>query len=780
MTTFVNPCSLDPVPNTSIQLGWTSEESLASFTWFEFALRHSGNRSDIGNMRLHFNRTANREFYKQTTSIDTSHADSRWIAILRGLRSGDTISLIPKAHYFAWMNIVLRATIRIEYEPAVAKEETPRQTPSASVYEKLQYQDQQIRVLIVDPGNYDDDIHARFELANLASLRSEHQEFHALSYYWGDNPEHVPIKLGSDTGAMLPFSVSPTVERALRRLRTQDSPVRIWIDAVCINQGDHDERSQQVSMMGSIYSRADLVHVWLDEDASLEAALLVIRDFYNFHHRVCLGGDKCACPETKHTLSEAELESIRIRPKHSFQFLWEVFDGHFRDRFPGEAAYEAAGGRGHINVSVMMQTLFNHPWFQRVWVVQEAILPRKTTIHLGRETIPWEELIFINGVLEQRGYRIQVPNLRGELTMPDIWRVLANSRDLKTGQLSILVVFLAALDLKATDPRDKLFALLAFGKETCHSDRIPPPLRPDYMKPAENVIADFCRWWIREYKSLDILSYIHCHPARAWQRILSDQDPILRSERPISRPTWTPEIEGYSRWCDITLRGKFPFNARPDSKPDDNLLDAGANPLELRLRGRRVAELVALEHPPKSMVSTTTENDGKQNDMQSVFDRIFDPCGTSGVWAHPKTSNLVTEDTKLSAQTWVTTFGGHVGAHEIYFDVPQPAQYTLIPKEDGSYERRRQNGFITCIDRCFFVASNSMYGLCPWTAREKDLIAVLDGGCVPFLLRPVLQADGDAVDGRKYELVGECFFEGIMHGELEKDDTSETEVFTLI
>ncbi|KAK5663725.1 hypothetical protein OQA88_4156 [Cercophora sp. LCS_1] len=729
-------------------------------------------------MRIHYNRTANPEFAELTTTIDVNNPDSRWVAILRGLRSGDTISLIPKAHYAGWVNIVFRATIRIEYQPAVAREEVPRQTPSASVYEKLQHGDQQIRVLVVQPGGYDDEIRAGFEFTNLACPESEIRKFHALSYYWGDNPEHVPIKLGLDTGSLLPFSISPTVERAIRRLRGPNLPLRIWIDAVCINQSDHDERSQQVSMMGTIYSRADLVHVWLDENSGLEAALLVVRDFFNLHHRVCSGGNRCDCLGTKHTLSEDELASVRATPNHSFEFVWEVFDKHFRERQPSEAALDAAGGRGHINISVLMQTLFNHPWFQRVWVVQEAVLPRKTIIRLGKEAIDWEELIFINEVLEQRGYRIQVPNLRGEQTMPDIWRILGGPKVHKAGQLSILVVFLAALDLKATDPRDKLFALLAFGKETCQSDRIPPLLRPDYIKPVKNVMADFCRWWIRENKSLDILSCIHCHPPRAWQRILWDRNPTVESEMPVHKPTWTLGIEGYSRWCGVTLHAKFSFNACPNTTPDDELLETNASPLELRLRGHKVAELLALDHPPKALVSTTA--DGKKTEIQSVFDHLFDPCGTSGVWAHPKTSNVKSENTQISAARWVSNFRGHANAHEVFFDVPQPEQYALFPKEDGSYERRRQNGFITCIDRCFFVTSGGMYGLCPWTAREGDIIAVLDGGRVPFILRPVPCEGGDVSETQKYALVGECFVEGIMRGELGDRDMSDSEVFTLV
>jgi len=58
----------------------------------------------------------------------------------------------------------------------------------------------------------------------------------------------------------------------------------------------------------------------------------------------------------------------------------------------------------------------------------------------------------------------------------------------------MLEVFLAALDLKATDSRDKLFALLSLSKEVCIVDKIPPALQPDYEKFLAHVMSDFTRW----------------------------------------------------------------------------------------------------------------------------------------------------------------------------------------------------------------------------------------------------------------------------------------------
>lgn len=51
---------------------------------------------------------------------------------------------------------------------------------------------------------------------------------------------------------------------ALQRLREPKAAFPVWIDAICINQEDLDEKNGQVTKMGEIYSMAKTVHVWLE------------------------------------------------------------------------------------------------------------------------------------------------------------------------------------------------------------------------------------------------------------------------------------------------------------------------------------------------------------------------------------------------------------------------------------------------------------------------------------------------------------------------------------
>jgi hypothetical protein len=86
-------------------------------------------------------------------------------------------------------------------------------------------------------------------------------KYEALSYTWGDASKLKPIIIG----ASHEFYVTSNCYDALRRLRDHDGKRLIWIDAICINQEDDAERTQQIGIMGEIYGCASQVLVYLGE-----------------------------------------------------------------------------------------------------------------------------------------------------------------------------------------------------------------------------------------------------------------------------------------------------------------------------------------------------------------------------------------------------------------------------------------------------------------------------------------------------------------------------------
>jgi len=120
-----------------------------------------------------------------------------------------------------------------------------------------------IRVLDVRASTHTDGFHEpiRSELRIIDMYAVPRPRFSALSYVWGqDGGEALTISCGEH---LLP--VLPSAHSALRFLRKKLGNFTIWIDAICINQADIEERQSQIPLMGEIYTRAEFVYVWLGE-----------------------------------------------------------------------------------------------------------------------------------------------------------------------------------------------------------------------------------------------------------------------------------------------------------------------------------------------------------------------------------------------------------------------------------------------------------------------------------------------------------------------------------
>jgi hypothetical protein len=169
-----------------------AEDRGRSYTWFEVSLcRPGGGRSDLRAIRVHHNhvRSPELEFYTETTRWDTRHPHLGSTTWLRSLRPGDIIQVIPKAVYRQWANIVRDATIKIEYQPmsllgARSTLLIHSQAIPTCYYHPLECAAgrQQIRLLEVKPGKYDEPIQAQFVHVSLGGPGDEQSEFAALSY----------------------------------------------------------------------------------------------------------------------------------------------------------------------------------------------------------------------------------------------------------------------------------------------------------------------------------------------------------------------------------------------------------------------------------------------------------------------------------------------------------------------------------------------------------------------------------------------------------------------
>ncbi|OAL43075.1 heterokaryon incompatibility, partial [Pyrenochaeta sp. DS3sAY3a] len=89
---------------------------------------------------------------------------------------------------------------------------------------------------------------------------SDFPSYSCLSYMWGDPEEQHAILINGKT-----FKVRRNLWDFLRVAQTKLFNNFLWIDALCIDQQNTQERNHQVQQMGNIYSRAKTVLLWLGD-----------------------------------------------------------------------------------------------------------------------------------------------------------------------------------------------------------------------------------------------------------------------------------------------------------------------------------------------------------------------------------------------------------------------------------------------------------------------------------------------------------------------------------
>lgn len=714
-------------------------------------------------------------FKEHQVSWDGNGVNGSWV---KSMSKGDIIECIVRAEYPAWVNIVKSVELEILYEPERDSHNTVISHVTNSLNYVLLNSARQIRLILVHPGAFDDALNCSLIHSDLVSAKRT--GFEATSYCWGDSTTQARINL-EYTGKSSEFGISRSIEDILRSLRRSDGQVRtIWIDAICIDQSNDQERAQQVALMSEVYSAAETVNIWLGSyDLTTQLAFQIIRDIHNYQNRICAGGTKCICLGTAHTMIESDFQRL----DKDFSNLHERMDAITTFHVQRESA-EVRTRLRPIMYShyLLISELFRNPWFKRVWVLQEVINSKRAILHCGMKSILWKELIEVDE--HRNGY---VPHLEPLYRLPEIWIHLGKLRNPEifpsvrgtdeeqiqpAQELGILDVVLETLELNATDPRDKIFALLSFGQETSIISQLPKLIAPDYTKSVERVFADFTRWWIKEHKSLRILSMIHGNLGRTWQAM---HCPTVDLPAP-TKPTWTIRTEGMHSWTKATLESQFQFQASGDSALNTetllNTLDSDPpDPLHLRLLGFKVAQIEGLSHFPLS---------GQTADAATLFEvyqSIFEPVVSHGRWK----SLRKRETESTNRQQLIQMMSEHLRAHWQHESTEPLSLFDLNSVRGRGHGRVSSTVVFPCHGPCFFVASDGSVGLCPAAARAGDCIVIFLGGNVPFLLREV-DTNGPEMSSH-FELIGECYVEGKMKGEFMRDresDGLEAERLTLV
>ena len=134
-------------------------------------------------------------------------------------------------------------------------------------YQQLDSQQQEFRVLDVYPGT---DAHVlKCSIRHIKHAPESVPPYETISYSLGEHTTYASLVIDD-----LPLAAHATAVSALVRVRLSKQIRTLWIDAICINQKDLDERAQQVTRMASIYRHVRGNLVYLGQDYPLLASAI--------------------------------------------------------------------------------------------------------------------------------------------------------------------------------------------------------------------------------------------------------------------------------------------------------------------------------------------------------------------------------------------------------------------------------------------------------------------------------------------------------------------------
>ena len=349
-------------------------------------------------------------------------------------------------------------------------------TIAATPYSPLDPKNQEVRVLYLRPGHDNDEICVRLDRMRLANAFP----YEALSYVWGTELSPKPALVNN----VHYLAITQNLDCALRHLRLPTRSRVLWIDALCINQQDVQERSRQVQIMDHIYSSAHQVIIWLGPDHG-----------HNYHN-VLLHMDKRMVPDSN-----------------------TLFVQLLRD----------------------ICRLGSSPWFSRLWVVQELVLATDDPmVYIGRYRIPWSA--FASGADHfnywfwkdsKPGFDVDDKVLIRDFMVQHAGIRSFNELRLSTKQAPLATRLYRTIFQQATDPRDKIYGLLAMSQSPTNN------IKPDYTLSIQRVLAQTTAVLLQDRWS----ALYSCFPLH----YMRDED-SPRFKKIQDLPSWVP---------DMTLQSKL-------------------------------------------------------------------------------------------------------------------------------------------------------------------------------------------------------------------------------
>ncbi|XXG94923.1 hypothetical protein Hte_001182 [Hypoxylon texense] len=302
-----------------------------------------------------------------------------------------------------------------------------------------------IRLLRLQPGQPGDELIAELIPTSIDEVEGQYE---ATSYTWGSPAD--PKRMTCDG---LNVIIQKNAFNMLNDLRRTEQTRTVWIDAICIDQSNIEERASQVSIMHHIYRRAKRVVIWLGKPDDHSALSMTYAA--GLHIAKLLGESR--------DLGDSATKDWEIYTQKSYFFELD----------------EKRDPRQHQTLGIALVKFVNRPWFNRVWVQQEAALCRETRATCGDQEVGWDNIFALAWMLLPRSIGLYPDYIPDDInrTLNNISAVenIQRRRRRLFGDLyqtrpdlifqPLISRLVNSSRFGATDPRDKLYSLQYFAED---------------------------------------------------------------------------------------------------------------------------------------------------------------------------------------------------------------------------------------------------------------------------------------------------------------------------
>ena len=569
--------------------------------------------------------------------------------------------------------------------------------------------------------------------------------YECISYAWGEQAA-ISQALVNDNAV----SIGANIHDCLRHLAPATGSRLLWVDSLCINQGDNAEKSTQVHKMGQIFRSATRVLVWLGND----------------NHFLSYVDGQTHCLSTS-------MDIFRV-----------LSQGHIR--CTKTIASYAQG----------LRLLTECTWWSRVWVLQEVLLAREAVLLVGHREARWDDAVksarnFLwhsthccrpwSRVLQEHVHEKMDHDLTAFCS-----RILCMARLPDSFQNQILGYLWAISYREASDDRDRVFSLLGLlSQKTCR-------IQPNYGLTHAQLCIHVSRDNIQGSKTLDVLM------GSSWRGLAFGLPSWVRlwKRRCLEEEDTRIMYQLWSRAYQASLGTK----AEVRFLEADNLLlvkgniidsivvigHVGVAPYEGHLRAKQMR---VLESWRTSVFSFARNNSILRYPTGCSFANAF--------WLTTLGGIFVPERERIGLLRAISDSG---------YSPTSPAQSASKPIRQSGYiswaywwywrtnERDDLAGrtipavrnigstvMMATASRRFFMTKSGYMGLAPCFAEPGDCIGLLLGGPTPFILRET-SPKFKPKEERRYSLIGDAYVHGLMNGDGLKSrlNTDVWEMITIV